>query len=148
MHEPVANNPYSILIEECHNDEKQIQARYSAHRNSREIDQRVKVLSSDFPGVSIDPILRGLLDERARRQNVNLANIPRRESVRFHDERHNLVFWIRPPTHIRDLIVQCQAKLKEAIPRTRISFVTTCIACRSRLILSQISTFLLLRICI
>jgi len=80
----------------------QIQARYNAHRTTRNTQQRAKLLAPDFPGVTVDEILAKLED-------------PAKYSD-FKDWRHCLVFWARPPQPIRSLIAEILQRLTEVVP--------------------------------
>jgi len=81
-----------------------MQARYSTHRTTRNAQQKEKLLADDFQGLIIDPILLRLED-----QSIEPG---------FTDPRHCMVFWARPPKHIRDLIVKVQEELKSVAPST------------------------------
>jgi len=37
-------------------------------------------------------------------------------SPRFEDHRHNLVLWARPPQRLRDVVGECQRRLREIVP--------------------------------
>lgn len=37
-------------------------------------------------------------------------------SSRFEDHRHNLVLWARPPQRLRDVVGECQRRLREVVP--------------------------------
>jgi len=111
-------NPYDSLIESCQNDpvghpphlsprlpnhpQKQIQARYETHRTARNSQQKAKLLFPSFSGFSIDPVLYKL---------VNKAQYPD-----FEDERNCLVFWARPPQHLKALISTIQQRLLDVAP--------------------------------
>ncbi|KAI9751015.1 MAG: hypothetical protein M1815_001460 [Lichina confinis] len=98
-----SSNPYDTLIEAAVGDPVQIQALYEAHRSTRNERQREKLLDSAFAGVVLDPILLKISD-----QTIDPGYV---------DPRHCLVFWARPPKHIRSLIVQLQQKLLAVAPR-------------------------------
>ncbi|KAK4991890.1 hypothetical protein LTR50_001509 [Elasticomyces elasticus] len=93
-------NPYDALIEACNNDP--IQARYTTHRTTRAAQQKAKLLSPDFTGVIVDPILKRLEDPTIE--------------PGFTDPRHCLVFWARPPQQVKELIGAIQQKLLTAAP--------------------------------
>ncbi|KAH8820902.1 RNA ligase/cyclic nucleotide phosphodiesterase [Xylogone sp. PMI_703] len=95
-------NPYDALIAACQNDPAQIQARYSAHRTTRNEQQKQKLLSDSFSGLIIDPILRKLEDPTIEPGYV--------------DPRNCLVFWGRPPQHIKSLVDIIQKKLLRHAP--------------------------------
>ncbi len=80
----------------------QIQARYDTHRTNRNAQQRAKLLSPDFSGVTIDEILAKLEDPSIEPD--------------FQDWRNCLVFWARPPAKLRSLIEEIQKKLLEVAP--------------------------------
>ncbi|KAK4981959.1 hypothetical protein LTR66_009572 [Elasticomyces elasticus] len=94
-------NPYDALIEACNNDP--IQARYTTHRTTRATQQKAKLLSPDFTGLIVDPILKRLEDPTIE--------------PGFTDPRHCLVFWARPPQQVKELIGAIQQKLLTAAPR-------------------------------
>lgn len=75
----------------------QIQRRYQAHRETRNAIQKAKILDVNFPGWIVDPILEKI---------VNQEQYPE-----YIDPRNCLVFWARPPEHLRDLISAVQARL-------------------------------------
>ncbi|KAF4552510.1 Hypothetical protein D9617_10g074930 [Elsinoe fawcettii] len=95
-----SGNPYDGLIEACHDDPKQIQTKYETHRNTREGQQKAKLLSADFDAVIVDETL------------LKLETQPG-----YVDPRNCLVFWARPPKALRSLIVQIQQKLKDVVPK-------------------------------
>ncbi|EXJ77883.1 hypothetical protein A1O3_09042 [Capronia epimyces CBS 606.96] len=99
---PQTANPYDGLIDACHGDPKLIQERYSAHRETRNAQQREKILSADFKGWILDEYL------------VKLDGPQKDES--FTDPRHCLVFWGRPPQKVKNLIKVIQSKLLDAAP--------------------------------
>lgn len=82
----------------------QMQARYSTHRTTRNAQQKEKLLSPDFTGLILDPILQRLEDPTIQ--------------PGFTDPRHCLVFWARPPTHIREIINKVQQELLTLAPST------------------------------
>ena len=75
----------------------QIQSRYGTHRTNRNYQQRAKLLSPEFPGVTIDEILTKLEDPSIE--------------PGFQDWRNCLVFWARPPAKLRSLIAEVQSRL-------------------------------------
>ncbi|CAG8949838.1 hypothetical protein HYFRA_00004164 [Hymenoscyphus fraxineus] len=95
-------NPYDALIEACHNHPAEIQARYATHRTTRNAQQREKLLAPDFSGLILDPILQRLEDPTIEPGYV--------------DPRNCLVFWARPPTHIRSLVDRIQKELTGVAP--------------------------------
>ncbi|TAQ87371.1 hypothetical protein B7494_g4307 [Chlorociboria aeruginascens] len=97
-------NPYDALITACNNEPIQIQNRYEMHRTTRNTQQKMSLLSPDFPGLILDPILRKLLDHTIE--------------PRFEDPRNCLVFWARPPIHIKELIGEIQKKLRDLAPNS------------------------------
>ncbi|KAK3652687.1 hypothetical protein LTR56_004981 [Elasticomyces elasticus] len=98
-----SDNPYDGLIDSCDDDPAQIQTRYNTHRNNRNAQQRAKLLSPDFSGVTIDEILARLEDPAIE--------------PGFRDWRHCLVFWARPPVKVRELIGKVQEKLLDVAPK-------------------------------
>ncbi|KAK5168995.1 uncharacterized protein LTR77_006304 [Saxophila tyrrhenica] len=94
------DNPYQDLIAACNDDPSQIQSRYNTHRTNRNTQQRAKLLTPDFSGVTIDEILAKL----------------EHSSDSFVDPRHCLVFWARPPTHLKTLISNIQQRLRDVAP--------------------------------
>lgn len=69
----------------------------------RNEQQKEKLLSLDFTGFIIDPVLEKLLDEEAYPE--------------YKDPRNCLVFWARPPQRIRDLVDEIQKELLTIAPR-------------------------------
>jgi len=95
-------NPFDTLINACHDDSKEIEVKYSDHRANRNTQQKAKLFSPDFPGMNLDLILQKLHD-----QTIEPG---------FTDHRNCLVFWARPPSHIKRLVEQIQAMLKDVAP--------------------------------
>ncbi|KAF4625079.1 hypothetical protein G7Y89_g13091 [Cudoniella acicularis] len=95
-------NPYDALIEACQNDPALIQTRYATHRTTRNGQQRAKLLSSEFSGLILDPILQRLVDPTIE--------------PGYQDHRNCLVFWARPPAHIRSLVERIQKELRTLAP--------------------------------
>ncbi|KAJ7081883.1 RNA ligase/cyclic nucleotide phosphodiesterase [Mycena belliarum] len=95
-------NPFNSLLENSEFNSDRIQARYANHRAMRNAEQTAKFLSTEFEGVSIDPILLRLED-----QSVEPG---------FVDTRNAMVFIARPPEKITKLIRECQEKLREVVP--------------------------------
>lgn len=60
------------------------------------------MLSPAFEGLNVDRILKKLDDPSIEPGYV--------------DPRHCMVFWARPPQHIKDLVDQIQQKLKRVSP--------------------------------
>lgn len=79
-----------------------MQARYSTHRCARNSQQKEKLLSPGFSGLILDPILQRL-------ENPSIE-------PGFTDPRHCLVFWARPPSHIRSLVDRVQQQLLTLAP--------------------------------
>ncbi|KAJ5925097.1 hypothetical protein N7454_007736 [Penicillium verhagenii] len=96
------DNPFQVLIEEAKDDPTTLQLRYQGHRVARNEQQRAKILAENFPGWSLDEILRRL-------------DGPEKEDG-YVDPRNCLVIWARPPPQIRDLICFIQSELKEVSP--------------------------------
>lgn len=80
----------------------QIQARYDTHRTTRAKQQKEKLLAADFPGVTVDNILKRIEDPT--------------DETGFEDPRHCLVFWARPPQKLKNLIAEIQKRLKAVSP--------------------------------
>jgi len=98
---PVSSNPYDSLIAASENS-SDIQARYTAHRQTRNGQQKAKILDSNFSGWTLDPYL------------VKLEG-PKKEAG-YVDPRNCLVFWARPPEKVRSLIAVIQQKLRDFAP--------------------------------
>lgn len=81
-----------------------IQARYEAHRSARNAQYKSKILDVDFPGWSVDEILKKLTSSNSSADG------------QFIDTRHNLSFWARPPRHIRDLVDEIQQEIRAIAP--------------------------------
>lgn len=81
--------------------QQKIQATYLNHRSNRNAQQKTKLLSPDFPGVTVDEIL---------------ANLEDPTQPDYKDWRNCLVFWARPTAKVRSMIAQVQAKLLEVAP--------------------------------
>ncbi|KAH7356501.1 RNA ligase/cyclic nucleotide phosphodiesterase [Rhexocercosporidium sp. MPI-PUGE-AT-0058] len=96
-------NPYDALLEACNNDAVQLQTRYGTHRSTRNGQQKEKLLSPEFSGLILDPILQRVMDSSVE--------------PGFIDPRNCLVFWARPPSHIRSLVDQVQQKLLSLAPK-------------------------------
>ena len=80
----------------------QIQKQYESHRVNRNAQQKAKILADDFPGWSLDEVLRRL-DGSAKEEG-------------YVDPRNCLVFWARPPPHIREVVAFVQKELREVAP--------------------------------
>ncbi|KAJ5900081.1 hypothetical protein N7495_004825 [Penicillium taxi] len=106
QNEPVSNcDPTNKEIEYSFNDfdtQSQLQNRFELHRVTRNEQQKEKILSKDFPGWTLDDVLKRL-DGPAKEEG-------------FVDPRNCLVIWAKPPSHIRDLISSIQSELKEVAP--------------------------------
>ncbi|KAL2788688.1 RNA ligase/cyclic nucleotide phosphodiesterase, partial [Aspergillus keveii] len=112
-----ATNPFAQLILDCDNNSNKIQARYEAHRSNRNALFREKLLDKNFPGWQIDEILRNLIlaQERAK---TNAQNNDNGNGIQapFVDHRHNLNFYARPPKHVREIVTEIQAELRDVAP--------------------------------
>ncbi|KAI5858470.1 RNA ligase/cyclic nucleotide phosphodiesterase [Tricharina praecox] len=114
---PEYENPYDALIEACERDPAQIQAAYQTHRTTRNANQRTRLLSADFPGVTIDPILQELEYTRdSPAVQYAFPGSPRKRREDEIDPRNCLVYWARPTVPVMDLIGLIQLKLKELAP--------------------------------
>ncbi|KAJ6184178.1 hypothetical protein N7519_005479 [Penicillium mononematosum] len=96
------DNPFQTLIEEANNDSTILQSQYENHRVTRNSQQSAKILAHNFPGWSLDEILKRL-------------DGPGKE-YGFVDPRNCLVIWARPSPHVRDLICFIQNELKSISP--------------------------------
>ncbi|QIW94894.1 hypothetical protein AMS68_000412 [Peltaster fructicola] len=67
------NNPYDGLLEQCNNDPVEIQAIYQRHRTNRNEQQKDKLLSPDFQGVTIDEILARLENPKEHSESWRLS---------------------------------------------------------------------------
>lgn len=105
----IEGNPYTRLISECQEEAQLIQENYERHRHARNAQQKGLILSADFSGFLVDPILDKLLHKE-----VNPGYV---------DPRNVLVFWGRPPERIRDLVVGVQKRLLETAPSMCILFL-------------------------
>lgn len=97
------DKPYDSVLEACNQDPHQIQRRYQIHRENRNDQQKTKLLSPDFAGFTIDPVLEKLINKMANPGYV--------------DPRNCLVFWGRPPARIRNLVDELQQRLLKTAPR-------------------------------
>ncbi|TVY21477.1 hypothetical protein LARI1_G000606 [Lachnellula arida] len=95
-------NPYDALIQSSQNDPAKIQDFYGTHRTTRNEQQRAKLLSPNFAGLILDPILQKLTDPSIE--------------PGFQDPRYCIVFWARPPAHIRSLVDKVQQELLALAP--------------------------------
>ncbi|KAI9846133.1 MAG: hypothetical protein M1838_001392 [Thelocarpon superellum] len=95
------DNPYDALLSTSLNA-TEVQRRYAIHRQTRNGQQRAKLLDPAFPGVTLDPVLLRLHDAAIEPGYV--------------DPRHCLVFWARPPAKLRALIHEIQQKLLSVAP--------------------------------
>lgn len=106
----------SYLIVSLHT-QAQVQNAYQTHRTTRNANQRLRLESADFPGVTVDPILRELEYVRgspaAAYAFVGSAEKRSKDAI---DPRNCLVFWARPPATVMDLIHRIQARLKTFAP--------------------------------
>ncbi|KAL2838492.1 RNA ligase/cyclic nucleotide phosphodiesterase [Aspergillus pseudodeflectus] len=114
-----ATNPFSQLIIDCDNDSNKIQARYNAHRSNRNALFREKLLAKDFSGWQVDEILRNLiLAQETAKTNAHSTPNENGNGIQapFVDHRHNLNFYVRPPKHIREIVTEIQAELRDVAP--------------------------------
>jgi hypothetical protein len=93
-----------VHCEPANDSQAQLQSRYSTHRTTRNGQQKAKLLSPEFSGLILDPILQRLTDPSIE--------------PGFEDPRYCLVFWARPPTHIRSLVNKVQQELLTLAPST------------------------------
>lgn len=99
---PTHGNPYDSMLEACGQDPLQIQQRYQIHRENRNKQQKAKLLSPEFDGFTIDPVLKRLIDTETNPDYI--------------DPRNCLVFWGRPPPRIRSLVNDLQQRLLSIAP--------------------------------
>jgi hypothetical protein len=85
-----------------------MQARYATHRLTRNAQQKAKILVPEFEELLIDPILQKLEDPSIE--------------PGFVDPRNCLVFWARPPSHVKELVGRVQSELRSVAPREFLSF--------------------------
>lgn len=120
VHAAASDNPYHVLIEACKGDPVSratrestyltslhalIQRRYQIHRLLRNEQQAAKLLNSSFGTWLLDPVLQKLVDPEGHPD--------------FLDPRNCLVFWARPPKHLRTLISIIQGRLSGLNPGKR-----------------------------
>ncbi|KAL8779839.1 MAG: hypothetical protein Q9213_006754 [Squamulea squamosa] len=79
----------------------EIQARYTKHRKTRNSLQRERFINGGS-GFIIDPILYKLVHPK--------------QYPDFADARNCLVFWARPPLHVRSLVADIQKQLTDIAP--------------------------------
>ncbi|KAL2221509.1 RNA ligase/cyclic nucleotide phosphodiesterase [Thermoascus aurantiacus ATCC 26904] len=96
------DNPYQSLISACNDDPVQVQSAYETHRTTRTAQQKAKILDPNFSGWELDEIL------------VKLHG-PKPDPT-FVDPRHCVVFWARPPLHVRELIAMIQREIQTVAP--------------------------------
>ncbi|KAF8426015.1 RNA ligase/cyclic nucleotide phosphodiesterase [Tirmania nivea] len=101
-----ADNPYDVLIQACENDPAHIATAYSRHRTARNALSRTTILSQDFPGPTVDPLLTRLIAH-----SPSLTQLVEDDAL---DPRHGLVFWARPSEGVKRLIGEVQRLLLEA----------------------------------
>ncbi|KYK60301.1 hypothetical protein DCS_01438 [Drechmeria coniospora] len=97
-----AENPYGVAIKECHDNHKDLQRLYEEHRTRRNGQQAQAFLAPDFGGLVVDEHLL-----RLERPLVEPG---------FRDERHCLVIWARPPSHVLRLAEKLQSMIRKAAP--------------------------------
>ncbi|MCJ1466549.1 hypothetical protein MMC07_005169 [Pseudocyphellaria aurata] len=97
-----SENPYHALIEACKGDPALIKRCYQIHRQSRNKQQAATLLSPGFTGWLLDPVLQKLVDAERH--------------PGYSDPRNCLVFWARPPEHLRKLINTIQERLVQFNP--------------------------------
>ncbi|KAI9883355.1 MAG: snoRNA-binding rRNA-processing protein [Watsoniomyces obsoletus] len=82
--------------------QKQIQAFYETHRTRRNAQKKDELLHPSYQGVSLDPVL--------------MKSMIHPDAGGEPDWRHCLVFWARPPQHVRDVINEVQQRLLAVLP--------------------------------
>ncbi|KAF8446631.1 RNA ligase/cyclic nucleotide phosphodiesterase [Terfezia claveryi] len=100
------DNPYDVLIQACDNNPIHIATAYSRHRTARNALSRTTIVSPDFPGPTIDPLLTRLIAH-----SPSLTQLVEDDAL---DPRHGLVFWARPNEGANRLIGEVQRRLLEA----------------------------------
>lgn len=83
--------------------QKRMQDVYEKHRSTRNASFRKLILSTGFPGWTVDGIL----------QKLHAAGADSDPTI---DPRHNLAFWARPPQHIRDMVSEIQDEIRAIAP--------------------------------
>ncbi|KAL8280390.1 hypothetical protein RQP46_007307 [Phenoliferia psychrophenolica] len=91
-----AANPFDALLSATHDDPTAIEAAYALHRSTRAAQQRVLLLSPDFPGLAIDPIFQRIVAEEKG----------------FKDDRGGIVLAAKPPPRIQHLVARIQDRLE------------------------------------
>jgi vesicle-fusing ATPase len=91
-----------VLLRETHDDPREIQARYEAHRTKRNEQQKAKLLNPMFEGLVLDTILQRLLDPLIE--------------PGFVDPRHSITVWARPTGKVKDIAAMIQQRLLAASP--------------------------------
>jgi vesicle-fusing ATPase len=97
-HPSIHTQQHSFTYKKQH----QIQTRYTTHRVTRNEQQKAKILDPSFSAWTLDPIL-------AKLDGPN-------KNADFADERYCLVFWGRPPRHIRDMVADIQREIRDVAP--------------------------------
>ena len=116
----------------------QIHHQYLNHLTTRFANQKALFLSPSYPGVNVDLTLTHLLVQDADTAAQQLEYVPKGSSLCCEDQwssksdrrvddlrlgdlnpntdaRINLVFWARPPTRIKALVIECQRHLQAVL---------------------------------
>ncbi|KAE8393278.1 RNA ligase/cyclic nucleotide phosphodiesterase [Aspergillus alliaceus] len=98
-------NPFDQILTDCQHDPNKIQDRYESHRTNRNVQSKAKLLSPDFPGWQTDEILHKLHTQEKED-----------DETLFVDPRNNFTLYARPPPHIRELVAEIQADIRDVAP--------------------------------
>lgn len=95
----------------------EVEAKYAAHRLTRNSQQKDKILQQEFQGWTLDETLANLQNSKSHSG--------------FIDPRNSLDFWARPPKAVRGLVEKIQHELLKVAPsefyfshRTSVMLVT------------------------
>ncbi|KAE8145475.1 60S ribosomal protein L44 [Aspergillus avenaceus] len=105
---PKITNPFDQILTDCRHDPREIQDRYETHRSTRNAQFHTKLLSPGFSGWQTDEILYKLATQATK--------APVDDEVPFVDPRHNLALFARPPPHLRGLVAEIQASIRDIAP--------------------------------
>lgn len=98
----IQTNPDSFQLSLLTLLQVELQARYETHRSTRNAIQKAKLLDPNFASFNCDEILAKLEG-------------PKRDPG-FVDPRYCLVFWARPPQHIKEMVDMIQREIREVAP--------------------------------
>ncbi|KAE8353064.1 RNA ligase/cyclic nucleotide phosphodiesterase [Aspergillus coremiiformis] len=97
---PEIANPFDQILTDCQYDPNKIPDRYENHRTKRNAQSKSKLLSPEFSGWQTDEILHMLHTQESP----------------FVDPRNNLTLYARPPSQIRELVVEIQEDIQDVAP--------------------------------